>query len=142
MVYLCVTRLREKIMPRKPKKTTAKASRKATKLSEISQAHGKEENKKFEPTTLNQIWGDDGMAKYKTLDAEQYEEQIRAMSKSELQMHSTEIGLIPVDNRETLTSRLVREFRRHVASFTVPSQSKKRPKSVSSSAIRILKEGS
>jgi hypothetical protein len=129
-------------MPRKSKKTAAKAPKKAKKLSEISQAHGEEEKKRFEPTTLNQIWGDDGMTKYKTLDAKEYEEGIRAMGKSELQMHSTEIGLIPVDNRETLTSRLVREFRRHVASFTVPSQSKKKPKSVSSRAVRILKEGS
>jgi hypothetical protein len=130
-------------MPRKPKKTTSKAAKKAPKkLSKMSQAHGKEEKEKFEPTTLNQVWGDDGMSKYKTLDTEEYEKQVRAMSKSELQKHSTQIGLIPIDNREILTGRLIREFSRHVAAYTVPSQSKKEPKSVSGKAMRILKEGS
>ena len=131
-------------MPRKPKKTakktTAKAAKKPTKLNQMSQAHGKEE--KYTPTTLDQIWGDDGMGKYKTLDAAEYEEQIRMMSKSELQHHSTQVGLIPVDNRETLTVRLVREFRRHVASYRQPAQRKKKPKAVSSEAMKILKEGS
>ena len=131
-------------MPRKAKKTAkktvAKAAKKTTKLSQMSQAHGKEE--KYEPTTLDQIWGDDGMGKYKTLDAERYEKQIRAMSKSDLQLHSTQIGLIPIDNRETLTTRLIREFKRHTASYRQPAQSKKKPKAVSSAAIKILKEGS
>jgi len=131
-------------MPRKPKKTakktTTSASKKATKLNQMSQAHGKEE--KYQATTLDQIWGDDGMGKYKTLDAVKYEEQIRMMSKSELQLHSTQVGLIPVDNRETLTSRLVREFKKHVASYRQPAQSKKKPKPISPEAMKILKEGS
>ena len=131
-------------MPRKPKKTTkkttAKASSKTTKLNQMSQAHGKEE--KFQATTLDQIWGDDGMGKYKTLDEGKYEEEIRTMSKSELQLHSTQVGLIPVDNRETLTARLLREFKKHVASYRQPAQSKKKPKSISSEAMKILKEGS
>jgi len=132
-------------MPRKPKKTakktTTKASGKTTKLDQMSQAHGKKEEE-YEPTTLDQIWGDDGMGKYKTLDNGEYEQQIRAMGKSELQMHATQVGLIPVDNRETLTARLIKEFNRYVASYTVPAQSKKKPSSVSNKAMKILKEGS
>ena len=127
-------------MPRKAKKTTKKTTAKASKLDQMSQAHGKEEN--YQPTTLDQIWGDDGMGKYKTLDKDEYEKQIRAMGKSELQMHATQVGLIPVDNRETLTARLVKEFRRHVSSYTVPAQSKKKASSISSKASKILKEGS
>jgi hypothetical protein len=44
-----------------------KTSKKATKsIKNLSQAHGKEE--KFEPTTLEQIWGDDGSTTYGTLN--------------------------------------------------------------------------
>ena len=44
-------------------KKTASASKKSSKkLESLSQAHGKEE-KKYKPTTLDQIWGDDGLAK-------------------------------------------------------------------------------
>ena len=39
-------------------------------ISELSQTHGKVED--FKPTTLDQIWGDDGLSKYQTLDEVQY----------------------------------------------------------------------
>ena len=49
-------------MPRKPTKTnkTAKGSNK--KLTELEQSHGKDESKPV-PTTLDQVWGDDGVSK-------------------------------------------------------------------------------
>ena len=124
-----------------PRKKTSKAKKVAKKaVKNLSQTHGKEE-KSFEPTTLDQIWGDDGLSKYKTLDEEEYEKSLREMGKTDLQTHATQIGLIPVDNRETLMSRLVREFKRHVQKYRPPKVSKKKPKDVSSEALKILREG-
>ena len=97
------------------KKAASKASRKTPKLKSISQTHGKEE--KSQPTTLDQVWGDKGDGKYKTNDAAVYETDIREMNLTDLQMHATQIGLIPVQNREVLTKRLIKEFQKHWNSY-------------------------
>ena len=41
-------------------------AKKKQNLEDLSQAHGKEE--KFVPTTLDQIWGDEGLSKYGTME--------------------------------------------------------------------------
>ena len=46
-----------------------KSSKKSS-LKNMSQTHGK--TKEFEPTTLDQIWGDDGTGMYGTLDVTSY----------------------------------------------------------------------
>lgn len=99
-------------MPRK-KRTSKK------KVEEMSQTHGMEES--VQPTTLEQVWGDDGLGKYKTLDLEAYEGEINAMNKSDLQAHAQKLGLLPIDNRNELQSRLVREFKKHTSSFKKPA---------------------
>jgi hypothetical protein len=129
------------IMPRKKvkKSTKATASKKRVKLEDLSQAHGKEE--KFRPTTLDQVWGDTGHSKYSTLEESEYEDSLGEMNKSDLQTHATQVGIIPVDNRDMLTQRLVREFRNHVNSFRAPSESKQANRTMSKEVSRILAEG-
>ena len=53
-----------------PKKATAKKKS----VKNLSQTHGKEE--KFEPVTLDQIWGDDGTSTYGTLNENAYTVQL------------------------------------------------------------------
>ena len=129
----------------KKKKTIPKAkgtSRKRKPVKELSQAHGRLETseQKFEPTTLDQIWGDDGLWKYKTHDESEYEEQLDNMTKQDLYAHATKAGLIPVENRDLLKQRLMKEFRRHEASY-------KRPRTIDTSVEvsykvrKILSEG-
>jgi hypothetical protein len=128
-------------MPAK-KKTTKKASARKAKgkrVDSLSQAHGKEE--KYEPTTLDQIWGDTGMSKYKTLDVEEYEEQIKEYSKSELQAHAVKVGLIPVDNPTQLRKRLMTEFRKHASVYKAPIHAKKDETPVPPEVRKILNEG-
>jgi hypothetical protein len=108
------------------------------KISELNQTHGKVDGVK--PTTLDQIWGDTGLSKYKTLDENEYSRQLSELSKTDLQAHAASLGIIPIDNRETLTSRLIKEFRRHVSAYTVPNQQIKSTK-LSLKALNILKEG-
>ena len=121
------------------KKTSQKRN-----VKNISQVHGKEE--KPQPTTLDQIWGDTGLWKYNTMEIEEYQTELRELNKTDLQAHATKIGLIPVDSKEMLTKRLLREFKRHVSSYNLPVD--KTPnarrndlKSVSEKVKSILAEG-
>ena len=102
-----------------PKKAS-KASEK-TNLDEMSQTHGKVDNPdEFQPTSLEQIWGSDGSSKYGTLSQDEYEKSLTEMTKSELHLHATKVGLIPVDDRAILAKRCVREFVRHISQFSAP----------------------
>ena len=88
------------------------------KIEELSQTHGKLENTQYK--SLDQIWGDTGLSKYKTTNLQDYIDYINEMNKSDLQAHANKIGLVPIDNRETLTKRLVLEFIKFISTFNVP----------------------
>tara|TARA_R100001443_G_scaffold111401_1_gene124156 strand:- start:3858 stop:4241 length:384 start_codon:yes stop_codon:yes gene_type:complete len=119
--------------PNKSKKTSPK---------KIMQTHAMEEKQEFEKTTLDQIWGDEGNSKYGTLDESTYTTQIKAMNKSDLHSHAIKLGILPVENRELLTNRLLREFKKHVLSFRKPKQtSAKKPQDVSQAVKSILAQG-
>ena len=129
--------MKEKGMATK-NKTTSRAKKKRSTKS-LSQTHGKEETK-TRPTTLDQIWGDTGVSKYGTMDESTYAEEISSMSKSDLQAHASTVGIIPIDNREMLSQRLMREFKKYVASYNTPVE-KKRGVALSKAARAILAEG-
>ena len=95
------------------------AKRKKRKLDGVKQTHAKVE-KKFQPTTLDQIWGDDGTSEYGTLDYEKYKEKVFDMNMSDLQAHASRVGIVPVDNRNMLSDRLLREFSRHASTYSKP----------------------
>lgn len=128
-------------MPRKKTTNKGKASKKtpkSTKASkEVYQAHGKVETTK--PSTLDQVWGDDGSGKYTTAEVGEYREQLSEMSRADIQTHATKLGVVPVENRDMLVKRLVKEFERHVASYNRPASPA--PTKVSNEALRILSEG-
>ena len=121
------------------RKTAKKATAKRKSVKNLSQIHGKEE--KFEPTTLDQIWGDDGLNEYGTMQEEVYENQIDDMNMSDLQTHASRVGIIPVDNRITLRERLMREFRKHVNSFKKPVDASSPPSLPDKETMKILSEG-
>tara|TARA_R110000824_G_scaffold394755_1_gene594824 strand:+ start:815 stop:1186 length:372 start_codon:yes stop_codon:yes gene_type:complete len=117
-----------------------KTSKKAIKsMKNLSQAHGKED--KFEATTLEQIWGDDGSSAYGTLNENAYTKQVDDMNLSDLQAHASTVGIIPIDNRSTLRERLLREFRKHVSSYKKPVHSSESPASLDPETLKILSEG-
>ena len=143
-------------MKNKPtQKKTAASKRKPTakgkatssgKLKKMSQTHGKNEavESKFEPRTLDQVWGDTGLGKYNTLDEDAYRGKLDYMAKTDLQAHATKVGLVPIDNRSTLTQRLMREFRKHANSFKPTSLKASKPiakDSLSPEVRKVLDEG-
>ena len=106
------------------------------KLNNFHQTHGKVEKEKL---TLDQVWGNTGSSKYGTLVLEDYDIYLNDLNKSDLQAHAIKIGLIPIDDRKTLMSRLKKEFKKHVALY---SQSKiRRETEVSKKGKDILSEG-
>ncbi len=126
------------------KKKSAKTAKKTApagkpKKEEMQQTHAKEE--KFQPTTLDQVWGDTGMTKYGHLDQPKYEQEIKEMTKADIQAHAHFIGLIPVDNREQLEKRLVMEFKKYSSSFVKPSTTQESHPEISEEGLRILREG-
>ena len=115
-MYLLI-REKDKIMPKKNTAKSEKASKK-TRLESLSQTHGKQD--KFQPTTLDQIWGDTGMSKFGTMEQKEYEKQLANMTRSDLFAHATQVGLVPVENLANLKKRLLSEFQAHVSEYQRP----------------------
>jgi hypothetical protein len=111
----------------------------------LSQTHGKLETEEFAPTTLDQVWGDTGMWKYDTMDAIEYEKNLKVMAKVDLQAHASRVGIVPVDNRDVLSSRLLREFKKHVTLYRFPQNQSlgdvHSKEQLSENARQILNEG-
>ena len=131
-------------MPRKKTTTPRKTSsaKKPTKVEEMSQTHGKEEKPLY--TTLEQIWGDTGISRYGTFDENEYAEELRSMTKSDIQAHANKLGLVPIDNRTELVKRLMKEFIYHKSRYsTIPAdiQVNNITSNLSPEVRKILSEG-
>lgn len=113
-------------------------SKKKTKLDNIMQTHGKIEDIQYK--TLDQIWGDSVNSKYQSSNEQEYLIFLNDMNKSDLQSHANKIGLVPIDNRETLTKRLVAEFKKHISLFNIP-KSKDNTVNLNKKAKDTLSEG-
>ena len=122
-----------------PKKKTAKA--KTVKLEEMNQTDGMVQEENYEPSSLDQVWGDDGTDKYKTLDINTYEKVLANMSKSDLKNEAIRVGLLPIDNHEQLRSRLTREFNAHVASYRKPDNPNNQVQLYDEEVMKLLGEG-
>ncbi len=120
-------------------------SRKPKKIKDLNQIDGKvqPETEQFEPTTLEQLWGnsEDAFSRYKTIDREEYKEQLTEMSTSDLRAHATSLQIIPPPNRERLVKRLLNEFSKHTQSFRKPKHTDvNSTKKTSKAVLDILKE--
>tara|TARA_B100000427_G_C15422331_1_gene556964 strand:- start:175 stop:540 length:366 start_codon:yes stop_codon:yes gene_type:complete len=112
---------------------------KKTSVKKMSQTHAKVE--KFEATTLDQIWGDDGSSMYGTMDDMQYQKRLDDMNMSDLQSHASRVGIIPIDNRGMLRERLMREFRKHVSAYKKPITEPDANAKINAEGMKILSEG-
>ena len=116
------------------------AKRKKRKLDGVKQTHAKVEEK-FQPTTLDQIWGDDGSSEYGTLSYEKYKDKVYDMNMSDLQAHASRVGIVPVDNRNMLTDRLLREFGKHALAYSKPAETSAAEQKIPEEVKQILAEG-
>tara|TARA_B100000287_G_scaffold58521_2_gene51420 strand:- start:1281 stop:1700 length:420 start_codon:yes stop_codon:yes gene_type:complete len=118
-----------------------KASEPKKSLNELNQTHGMVDKQKYEPTTLDQVWGDDGLSKYNTMDPTEYAQRVNAMGLADLKNEAIRVGLLPVDNTDQLRDRLKNEFMGHVNSYRKPLHNPKKPFIPSDEVTDILKEG-
>lgn len=110
-------------------------------MESLSQTHGMVEKRQTEPTTLAQIWGDDGLARYGTLDAKEYETRLDAYGKTDLMAHAQKMGLIPIDNTKMLKERLLTEFNRYASTFNKPASDPTKDPDLNADVRKILEEG-
>jgi|TARA_Y100000310_G_C20591334_1_gene768180 hypothetical protein len=138
---------RKKNSTDKSKTSKAKTQKKPLKTSDLSQTHGKVEEEEFTPTTLDQIWGDRGDGKYGTLDEGEYIKELDDMSLTDMHAHAAEVGIIPIDSRDMLEKRLIKEFNKHVNAYRKPNVGSSIPtkeeemKKIPKKVWDILKEG-
>ena len=118
-----------------------KTSKSKAKSKEMIQTHAMEEKESYEKTTLDQVWGDTGSSKYGTLDEDDYASQIKAMNRTDLHAHAVKYGILPVDYRQLLTSRLMRAVKKHIIGYKKPTPQKNKNKEPSAKAKSILAEG-
>lgn len=114
-------------------------AKKSKNLEDLSQTHAMEQ--KFVPTTLDQIWGDEGLSKYGTMDEEVYLDRLNEMNKTDLWSHASKVGLVPIDNTSLLRKTLLTEFRKHVNMYRKSLAPQEAPTKLSKEALRILSEG-
>jgi hypothetical protein len=107
------------------------------------QTHGALDQDK--PTTLDAIWGGTNeLAKYGTLDEDEYKNQLSEMTRADLEAHARRVGLVPLPDSERLRKNLIREFQSYAAYLRQPAAAVKRavpPQKVSKKVQSILNEG-
>ena len=94
-----------------------------------------------EPSSLAELWGSTGIEKYKTLDLSIYTTELANYNKSDLDEHAIKIGLIPVENRQLLTKRLLEAFRVHTGGYKRPKSKTTKGKLPGKEVMDILAEG-
>jgi len=130
---------RSKKSTKKVTKSKASARKKSKPVEDLSQTHGHIEQNA--PTTLDQIWGDDGTSRYAGVNEGTYKNQLDGMNRTDLQMHASKIGLIPVDSRDQLMKRLIREYRKHHNQYIQPPQVDVAGTDIPEDVLKILREG-
>ena len=129
----------DKLPPKTSK--TSKASKNKKKLEDLSQTHGKVEG--FKPNSLDQVWGDTGETRYGHLDEDEYIKELNDMTKADLFAHASRHGIIPIDNRDQLEKRLLKEFNKYSLEFRKPHH-REDPVTMNDASLevrKILEEG-
>jgi uncharacterized protein related to proFAR isomerase len=119
-------------------------NKKSVKLEATSQIDGKatEVGTRQVYGSLDQILGET-LSIYTTTDIDTYEKQISDMNNTDLQTHAQKVGLVPIDDRRVLASRLVHEFKKWISTIT-PQHSSAKVQSFSDLSLKaqkILREG-
>jgi len=121
---------------------------KRKKLQEIKQIDGKVAGGSS-IRTLDSLIGADISHPYRQNNENDYSEYLSDLNSTDLHRHAEKVGLVPTSERRVLKDRLLREFRRFIASRSVVPNELVRAhtnqdssaSSLSPAARRILREG-
>jgi len=106
----------------------------------VIETHGKVETPKFEPTTLEQVWGVTDMTKYGTSSEAEYNNRLSNMTRSDLEAHARQLGVIITLDSHRLKDKLLAEFRSYNAMLHKPAVNHPRP-NPNEAALKVLAEG-
>lgn len=110
------------------------------KLIQMQMADGKMYNK-HGVKSIDELLGI-STNKYKIIDDKEYEKYIDRLNTSDLQAHATKVGVLPNQDRNVLTKRLLKEFKLHVSSLTNTAQDVNTfPKKIKQEVLDILAQG-
>lgn len=107
----------------------------------IIETHGKVEDEKFQPTLLEQVWGQTDMSRYGTLSEAEYNQKLENMTRADLEAHARQMGVVVVEHSPRLKEKLLSEFRGYVALVRKPAEAARPTTKISDAAMRVLAEG-
>lgn len=105
-------------------------------IKELKQVDGR---KNYQ--TMEQVWGETGIGKYKTLDVSEYEDQLNQMNKTDLESHARSLGLISLDDTKRLKHNLIGEFKSYVRIFNPLPTIREANRPITADIKKILDEG-
>lgn len=117
------------------------------KLKQLDQLDGKVAGGNFR--TLDALIGEDSRSPYKQSTESDYESYINELNSTDLHRHAEKVGLVPSVEKRVLKDRLLREFRKFIASRSLVSDNLVKNhmtndslgSSLSAEAQKILREG-
>jgi hypothetical protein len=117
------------------------------KLKQLDQLDGKVAGGGFR--TLDALIGEDSRSPYKQSVESDYEYYINELNSTDLHRHAEKVGLVPTVEKRVLKDRLMREFRKFIASRTLVSDSLRKNhmngdsygEGLSEASRKILREG-
>jgi hypothetical protein len=99
--------------------------------------------------TLDALIGETSNSPYRQSSESTYEEYLNELNSTDLHRHAEKVGLVPMVDRRVLKDRLIREFRKFVASRSMVSSDlvsshmnqNSSPSNLSADVQKILREG-
>jgi hypothetical protein len=118
------------------------------KLKELDQIDGKVAGE-MSFRTLDSLIGESSSSPYKQNNESDYDSYLNELNSTDLHRHAEKVGLAPTNERRVMKERLMREFRKFVASRSLVSSAAVNSHmnqdssagSLSLEARRILREG-
>jgi hypothetical protein len=118
------------------------------KLKELDQIDGKVAGE-MSFRTLDSLIGESSSSPYKQNNESDYDSYLNELNSTDLHRHAEKVGLAPTNERRVMKERLMREFRKFVASRSLVSSTAvnnhmnqdSSAGSLSLEARRILREG-
>lgn len=104
------------------------------------ETHGKVEDK-FQPQLLEQVWGSDNLSRYGTVDVGTYTRKVHGMTRSDLEAHARQMGVVIVEHSPRLCDKLISEFKSYIAMTQKPITAATKSQEVSDAVKKILMEG-
>lgn len=113
----------------------------AAKLKKLKETHGKDSASQTQPTSLEQIWGFNELARYSTKDPKVYQQTLAEMNRPDLEREARRIGEVVVQDTTRLRENLMSAFSKFLLSLQVPKNTSKGQQNPSDEVKRILAEG-